>query len=169
MRNAAGEFHHFEPALDVAARVGQRLAVLGREQLGEAVVFLLHQFEELEHHAGAPLRIGRRPGRLRGLRVGDGMLDLGMLGQRHLGLHLAGVGIEDVAEASGGPFDGLAADEMADLTHGSLSSGFSWVLDGPWAWQPISSDFCSFLPAGHAQARPRRAFFFHERLAFTAP
>ena len=117
IRNAAGELHHFEPALNVAARIGQGLAVLGGEQLGEAVVFLLHQLEKLEHHARTPLRVGRRPGRLRGLRIGDGVLDLGMLGQRHLGLHLAGIGVEDVAEASGGPFDGLPADEMANLTH----------------------------------------------------
>ena len=52
------------------------LAVLGGEQRGEAVEFLLHQVEELEHHARAPLRIGRGPGRLRGLRVGDRVLDL---------------------------------------------------------------------------------------------
>ena len=117
MRNAAGELHHLEPALDVAARVGQGLAVFGGQKLGEAVVFLLDQLEKLEHHAGAPLRIGRRPGRLRGLRIGDGVLDLGMLGERHFGLHLAGVGIEDVAESSGGPFYRLAADEMANLTH----------------------------------------------------
>ena len=120
MRNAAGEFHHLETALDVAARVGQGLAVFGGEQLGEAVVFLLHQVEKLEHHARAPLRIGRGPGRLRGLRIGDGVLDLGMLGERHFGLHLAGIGIEDVAESSGGPFDRLAADEMADLAHVAL-------------------------------------------------
>ena len=87
------------------------------------------QLEKLEHHAGAALRIGRRPGRLRGLRIGDGVLDLGMLGERDLGLHLAGVGIENVAEAPGGSFDRLAADEMADLTHGSISSG---SLRGLW-------------------------------------
>ncbi len=57
-------------------------------------------------------------------RIGNRVLDLGMLGERHFGLHLAGIGIEDVAEPSGGPFDGLAADEMADLTHGSYSSEF---------------------------------------------
>ena len=81
---------------------GNGLAVLGGEQLGEAVVFLLHQVEKLEHHARAPLRIGRSPGRLRGLRIGDGRFDLGLLGERDLGLHLAGIGIEDVAEAAGG-------------------------------------------------------------------
>ena len=63
----------------------------------EVVVFLLHQLEELEHHARAALRIGRGPGRLRGLGIGDGLLDLGLAGERDLGLHLAGIGIEHVA------------------------------------------------------------------------
>ena len=124
MRDAAGELDHLDAALHVAARVGNGLAVLGGQKLGEVLEVLLHQFEELEHHAGAPLRIGRGPGRLRGFGIGDGVLDLGMLGERDLGLHLAGIGIEDVAEPSGGPLDVLAADEMADLTHGVASSDF---------------------------------------------
>ena len=133
MRNAAGKLHHFEPALNVAARVRNGLAVLGREQFGEAVVFLLHEFEKLEHHAGAPLGIGRRPARLRRLGIGDGVLDFGVLGESDLGLHLAGVGIENVAEPAGGPFDGFAADEMADLTHGSHSSSLLRA-SGSAAW-----------------------------------
>ena len=146
VRNSAGELYYLEPALDVAARVGQGLAVLGGQELGEAVVFLLHQLEKLEHHTGAPLRIGCRPGRLRGLRIGDGMLDLGMLGQRHFGLHLAGVGIEDVAEASGGPFYRLAADEVADLAHVVFLQQF---LTGPgartlWLWRPFAAIFAAF-------------------------
>ncbi len=96
------------------------LAVLGRQQHRQAVEFLLHQFEKLEQHARAALRIGRGPAGLRGLRIGDGVLDLGMLGERDLGLHLAGVGIEHVAAASGNACDFLAADEMADLAHGAL-------------------------------------------------
>ena len=130
MRNAAGEFDHLEPALDVAARVGQGFAVLRGQQLGEAVVFLLHQLEKLEHHASAPLRIGGRPGRLRRFCDRNGVFDLGMLGERNFGLYLAGIGIENVAEPPGGPFDGLAADEMPDFTHGSHSSSSERVFDG---------------------------------------
>src|ERR1035441_1661399 len=97
-----------------------------------------------------PLRIGRRPGRLRGMRICDTVLDLGLLGEANLGLHLACVRIENVAEASGDPFDRLAADEMADLTHGSLSSGSYGVLGRDLrASAPICRDFCSILPAGH--------------------
>ena len=119
MRDAAGEFDHFEAALDVAFGVGEGLAVLGGEQPRQRVEFLLHQFEELEHDARAPLRIGRRPGRLRRFGDGNGVLDLGMLGEGDLGLHFAGVGIENVAEAPRCAIHLFAADEMADLAHGS--------------------------------------------------
>ncbi len=118
--NAAGELDDFEPALDVALGVGEGLAVLGGEEPGEAVVLLVHQLEELEQHARASLRIGRRPGRLRGLGIGDRLLHLRFLGEGDLGLHLAGIGVEHVAAASGGARDLLAADEMADLAHGFL-------------------------------------------------
>jgi len=57
MRNAAGEFDHLEPALDVALGVGNGLAVLAGQKLGEFVIVALRQFEELHHHAGAALRI----------------------------------------------------------------------------------------------------------------
>jgi hypothetical protein len=43
-----------------------------------------------------------------------------MLGEGDVGLHLAGIGIEDVAEATGGAGHFFAADEMADLAHGVL-------------------------------------------------
>src|ERR1700704_6472011 len=43
-----------------------------------------------------------------------------MLGERDLRLHLAGVGIEHVAEASRTTLDRLAADEVADLAHRHL-------------------------------------------------
>ena len=125
MRDAAGKFHHLDTALHVAARIAEDLAVFGGQQLGEVLEILLHQLEELEHHARAPLRVGRRPAGLRGLGIGDGVLDLGMLGQSHPGLHLAGIGVEDVAEAPGQAFHFLAADEMADLTHG-LVLRFAW-------------------------------------------
>src|SRR5262249_19308212 len=65
--DTAGELDYFESALDVAFGVGDRLAVLGGEELGETVEFLLHPLEELEQHARATLRVGRRPDWLRRL------------------------------------------------------------------------------------------------------
>ncbi len=101
---------------------GERLAVLGGEELGEAVELAMQQLQELEHHARAPLRVGRGPAGLRRFRVGDRVLDLGLAREGDLGLHLAGIGIEHVAEAARGSLHLLAADEMADLAHGvSLS------------------------------------------------
>ena len=123
MWNAAGELDHFKAALNIAARVRYRLTVLGRQQLGEGVVFLVHEFEEFEHDAGAPLRVGRRPGRLRGFGIGDRRLNFRFAGERYLGLHITGIGVEDVASAPGGALDRLAADEMANIAHGSFSSG----------------------------------------------
>ncbi len=89
---------------------------------------LLQQLEELEHHARAALRIGRGPGRLRRLRVGDGGLDLGLGGEGDLGLDLAGVGVEHVAATAGRARHRLAADEMSDLAHGFLHSNGTRVL-----------------------------------------
>ena len=97
MRDAAGELDHLEPALDVAAGVGDHLAVLGGEQVGELVHVRLDQRLELEHHPRAALRVGRRPGGLRLLRGGDGRLEIGRGAEAHLGLDLAVVGIEHVA------------------------------------------------------------------------
>ena len=143
MRNAAGELDHFEAALDVALGVGEGLAVLGREKPRQLVEFLLHQIEEFHQHARAPLRIGGGPGRLRRFGDRDGVLDLGVFGQRHLGLHLAGIGVEDVAEASRSPLHLFAADEVADLTH----------VVSPWTLSGIAAALvgllCRFLHAGH--------------------
>ena len=117
VRDAAGELDHLQPALDVALGVGEGLAVLGRQQPGKVVVFGLDQFQELEHDAGAALRIGGGPGRLRCRGIGDGLLDLGFAGEGDLGLHLSGVGIEHVAAPAGAALDLLAADKVADLAH----------------------------------------------------
>ncbi len=77
----------------------------------------LDQLQELEHDAGAALRIGGGPAGEGGLGIGDGLFDLGFPRQRDLGLHLAGIGIENVAETARRALDLLAADEMADLAH----------------------------------------------------
>ena len=83
-------------------------------QLGELVVVALRQFEELHHHAGAALRVGGGPFRLRGLGVLDRGANLGLGGQRHLGLDLAGHRLENVGRPARRALDLLAADEMSD-------------------------------------------------------
>ena len=118
MRDAACELDDFKPALHVALRVRHGLAVLGGEQFGEAVIVAVQQFEEFEHHARAALRVRRRPCGLRGLRVRDHLLDLGTGRERHMRLHFARRGIEDIGVAARCSLHVLAADEVPDLAHG---------------------------------------------------
>ena len=120
MRDAAGELDHLEPALDVAAGVGEHLAVLGGEQRGELVHARLDQPLELEHHPRAPLRVDRRPAGLRGHGRLDRLVHHACIGEDDPRLHLAGVGVEHVAGAPGAR-DCRAVDEVGDLTHASNS------------------------------------------------
>ena len=114
MRNAAGEFDNFEAALDVALGVGNGLAMLARQAIGELVVVALGEFEELHHDAGAALRICRGPFDLRGLGVLDGGTDFRLRCQRHLGLHIASHRLEYVSRPARGALDLLTTDEMSD-------------------------------------------------------
>jgi hypothetical protein len=63
------------------------------------------------------------------LRIGDCVLDFGVLGERDLGLNLAGIGIKNIAKATGASLHRLTAYEMADLTHGSHSSDYFKARD----------------------------------------
>ncbi len=71
VRHAAGELDHVQPALHIAARIGDHLAVFAAEQRGEVFHVRFDQPFEFEHDAGALLRIGGRPTRLRFLRGGN--------------------------------------------------------------------------------------------------
>jgi hypothetical protein len=57
VRDAAGELDDLKAALDVALGVGDHLAVLGREHLGQLVHVGFDEALEVEHDPGAPLRI----------------------------------------------------------------------------------------------------------------
>src|SRR3546814_9365307 len=57
MRRGAGEFDDVEPALDVAARVGDHLAMLGGQHLRELIHIGFDEALEFEHHARAALRV----------------------------------------------------------------------------------------------------------------
>ena len=114
MRNAAGEFDDLKPALDIALGVGNGFAVFARQQFGELVVIALRQFEELHHDACAALRIGVGPLDLGVPGVLDGGANLGLGGQRDLGLDVAGHRLENVGCPPGRALDLFAADEMSD-------------------------------------------------------
>ena len=89
MRDADRELDDLDAALDVTARVGDGLAVLERQQLGEFVDVLVDQVDELHHHPGAALRVAGRPVLLRLDGHRDGGVDVGRRGHRDLRLHLA--------------------------------------------------------------------------------
>ncbi len=133
LRDAAAIFDHLEPALDVALGVGDDLAVLRAEQMRELVHVGFDQLLILEHDAGAALRIGRRPGGLRGLRGIDRFLEVGGRAEADMGLDLALVGVEHLALPLAAGKAGTA-DEMVDAAkHGYASS---LVLRGWRATRP---------------------------------
>jgi hypothetical protein len=119
MRDAAGEFDHFEAALDVALGVGDHLAMFGAEQVRQLVHVLFDQRLEGEHHAGAALRVGRGPAGLGGLGGGDRLVEIGLGAERDPGLDLAGVRVEHLYRAGSGA-TGMADDDMVDVTHLAL-------------------------------------------------
>jgi len=115
MRDAAGELDEFQAALDVALGVGDDLAVLAGQQLGQLRHVGLDQPLELEHHPRAALGIGRGPAFEGVLGRLDGPVHLLDRRQLHPGLNLAGVRVEHVGEAARGPGEGRAVDEMVDV------------------------------------------------------
>ena len=110
------ELDDLDAALNVALRVGHRLAVLDGQQLGELGAVFVDQLDESHQHPGAALRIPCGPALL-GL---DGRchrsVDVRLAGHRHLGLDLAGAGVEDVSGAGGLAGGALPVDEVRNLS-----------------------------------------------------
>ena len=89
VRDAAAEFDHLQPALNVATAVGQHLAMFGTEHAGQFIHAGFDQFLEPEHHPGAALRVGGGPGRLRSAGGSDCLFEQISARQSHFCLHLA--------------------------------------------------------------------------------
>jgi len=118
--DAAGELDDLQAALEVAAGVGDHLAVLGGQQRGEFVHPRLDQALELEHDPRAALGIGRGPGRL-GRKGGlHRAIDIRPVGQPDARLHLAGIGVEHVAAPARCRRHCRTADEMLNVAHSVL-------------------------------------------------
>ena len=96
---------------------------------GQFVHTLFDQPLELEHDAGATLRVDAGPALKGGLGGLHRAIHLGFGGQLHAGLHLSGVRIEDVAEPARGAGDALTVDEVVDVAHGRLSPGRGGLCD----------------------------------------
>ena len=75
-REAAAELDDLEPARHLAERVGEDLAVLADEDLGELVAALVEELADAEEELGAPRERRRAPRRERRLRGLDGGVDL---------------------------------------------------------------------------------------------
>ncbi len=112
MRDAGCELGDLEAALDVAFGVGDDLAVLAGEFVGKLVHVAVQEIDELGHDPGPPLRIGRGPGGLRGLGVGDGGPNLRRGGERHPRRDLSGHRPEHVGEPARRALDPPASNEV---------------------------------------------------------
>src|SRR5690606_21892074 len=125
MRDTAGELDHLKAALHVAARVRKDLAMLGRKHGRKLIHIGFEKALEFEHHAGAALRIRRRPARKRLRRHLDRRPEFRRAGKRRSGRDLARIRICYVTETAAAAPDALAADEMREfLDHGEyLLSG----------------------------------------------
>ena len=113
-RDPAGELDHLEPAGDLAERVGEHLAVLGREDARNLLAAVVHELADPEHQLGPLRERGGAPRGERRLRGGDRGTDL--LGRRQVDLAalLPERRVVDGSGAAGRSLDGLAADPVAD-------------------------------------------------------
>jgi hypothetical protein len=119
MRDAERELDHLDAALNVAFGVGDRLAVLARQNVGELVVVFGDKLEELHQDSGAALRVDRGPAKLRRFRVLDRGANLSFGSERDMSAHCAVHRLEDVRGSSRLAGDMLAADEMPVFDHRS--------------------------------------------------
>ncbi|KEH14699.1 hypothetical protein GY15_02625 [Delftia sp. 670] len=120
LRNAAGEFHDVDAAADFALRIGEDLAVLGRDRMGQLVLVLVEQLQEAQQHACTA--DGRRIGPLREGRLGrrHGGIDIGARGQGHAARDLAGGRVGHVLPAVAGTCRALAVDVVDDGSEGGV-------------------------------------------------
>ena len=106
MRDPAGELDHLEPSRDLAHRVGEHLAVLGRQQPGEVLAMLVEELADPEVDLGLARERGRAPGGERRLGGGDGAVDLLDGGEVDGAGLLARRGVPNGAAAAGLAGDG---------------------------------------------------------------
>lgn len=116
--DAARVFHHFEAAEDIAFRVRERLALLGRQRLRDALHVLANQVLKAEHEPHARAERRRAPRLERVLRGGDGGVHLVRRRERHAADDFLRRRIDDVPPFARFRFDELAVDQQFGGTHG---------------------------------------------------
>ncbi|RYP43718.1 hypothetical protein DL770_011543 [Monosporascus sp. CRB-9-2] len=115
--------HHFQPAEDVAFRIGQRLALLGRQRAGNTRRVLANQRVELQHDAHARAHRRVLPRGKRSMCGADGCVHFAGRGKRHARQHFLRGGVHDVEPFLRLRFDKLAADQQLDGGRGVLLCG----------------------------------------------
>ena len=113
--DAGGKFHDVDAARDFALRVGEHFAVFGGNHVGQLVLVLVEQLQELEHHAGAAQRRGVGPCGEGGLCSGHGLGHFGAVGQRNAARHCTCSGVGHGLAAARSACGDLAADVMTDV------------------------------------------------------
>ena len=125
MRYAAGELDDLQPSQHLATGVGEHLAVLAGDQLGQLVHGGVDELAEGEEHLRAPAQ--RRLGPLLECLepTAYGVVDVLRAAQHHLPLLLPGRGVPHRCGAGRGARGGGAADPVLNGLHrrSSLTSG----------------------------------------------
>jgi hypothetical protein len=112
MRDAAGEFDDLLAAAHLTERVGDHLAVLAGDDLGQLTLAGVEQFAELKQDRSALGERGVAPRRKRRRRSVDHRARILDGGQRHLPGHLTGRRIRHRQRAATGAGVGLVVDPM---------------------------------------------------------
>ncbi len=143
MGRADAELDDFQPTLNVAAGVCNRLAVLPREPHCERVHLACDEFEEFHQDARAALRIGCCPRRLRGASILHGGANLGGRREGYAPCHGAGHRLVEI-DAAPGAGDRSAANEMGKEVHASASRAAASRAQaravGPHVFKPSVED-----------------------------
>ncbi len=126
LRDAAGELDHLEAAADLALRVGEDLAVLGRNQLSKFLHVRGDELAELEQHGRALGQGDVAPGVGGGAGGGDGGVQVGPVGQPQLRGDGAGGGVVDGLGVGPGACCLGAVDEVANAGDGHYCSCSKW-------------------------------------------
>ena len=123
MRDAAGEFDHFESTLDVAAANRRSTLPCSEEsRLRKLVHVLLDERLEGEQHPRAALRIDADHSGNAFSAASTARRSSARMASGARALHLARRRIEHIAPASRRSRDGAAGDEMGQIRHENLSS-----------------------------------------------
>ena len=126
MRQPAGELDDFDPAIDLAKRVGEHLAVLARQDLGEVALAALDELAEGEEDARPCGQRRAAPGSSGVGGRGDRRVDDRRVSERDPRARLAARRVVDVAPPVGRSVPGFAINPVRDAWR---VTSVSWSYD----------------------------------------